>query len=95
MTGTYRDSGEMGSMYFNRTLEDWAKFDVSNRTKHDASISTGLAIMANQKSTYLPEKKQSKIPVGIFHTVIFLFYIVQQFSYKTKMKAKTINDRDC
>jgi hypothetical protein len=51
----------MGSMYFNRTLEDWAKFDVSNRTKHDASISTGLAIMANQKSTYLPEKKQSKI----------------------------------
>jgi hypothetical protein len=61
MAGTYRDSGEMGSMYFNRTLEDWAKFDVSNRTKHDASISTGLAIMANQKSTYLPEKKQSKI----------------------------------
>jgi len=61
MTGTYRDSGDMGSMYFNRTLEDWAKFDVSNRTKHDASISTGLAIMANQKSTYLPEKKQSKI----------------------------------
>ena len=61
MTGTYRDPGDMGSMYFNRTLEDWAKFDVSNRTKHDASISTGLAIMANQKSTYLPEKKQSKI----------------------------------
>ena len=61
MAGTYRDSGEMGSMYFNKTLEDWAKFDVSNRTKHDASISTGLAIMANQKSTYFPEKKQSKI----------------------------------
>ena len=64
MAGTYRDSGEMGSMYFNRTLEDWAKFDVSNRTKHDASISTGLAIMANQKSTYLPEKKQSKISLN-------------------------------
>ena len=52
---------EMGSMYFTRTLEDWARFDISNRTKFDASISSGLAIMANQKNVYLPEKKQSKI----------------------------------
>jgi hypothetical protein len=62
--GTYRDSDEMGSMYFNRTLEDWAKFDISNRTLFDATISSGLAIMANQKHIYQPEVKQSKISVN-------------------------------
>ena len=54
----------MGSMLFNRTLEDWAKFDISNRTKFDATISSGLAIMAIQKHLYVPEKKQSKISIN-------------------------------
>ena len=63
LEGTYRDSDEMGSMFFNRTLEDWAKFDINKRTKHDASISSGLAIMANQKHLYQPQKKESKISV--------------------------------
>lgn len=58
--GTYRESDEMGSMYFNKTLEDWAKFDINNRTKHDASISSGLAIMANRKHQFVNEVKQSK-----------------------------------
>ena len=60
----YRASDEMGSMYFTWTLEDWARFDISIRTKFDASISSGLAIMANQKNVYLPEKKQSKISLN-------------------------------
>jgi hypothetical protein len=64
MDGTYRDSDEMGSMIFTRTLEDWAKFDITNRTKFDASISSGLAIMACQKHLYQPEKKQSKININ-------------------------------
>ena len=51
-------------MIFIRTLEDWAKFDISDRTKHDASISSGLAIMATQKNLYLPQKKQSKIKIN-------------------------------
>ena len=59
----YRDSDEMGSMYFTRTLEDWARFDINNRTKFDATISSGLAIMANQKHLYVPEKKESKISI--------------------------------
>lgn len=63
-TGQYRDPDEIGSMPFNRTLEDWAKFNIDNRTKHDASISSGLAIMANQKHVYLPEKKESKISIN-------------------------------
>jgi hypothetical protein len=61
--GTYRSPDEIGEMQFNRTLQDWAKFDVNDRTKFDASISSGLAIMANQKHVYLPEKKESKISI--------------------------------
>lgn len=61
--GTYRDSDVMGSMYFTRTLEDWARFDINNRTKHDASISSGLAIMATRKYMFTPEKKESKISI--------------------------------
>jgi hypothetical protein len=54
---------EMGYMPFTRTLEDWAKFDVSDRTMYDATISSGLAIMACQKHLYQPERKESKISI--------------------------------
>ena len=54
----------MGVMYFQITLEDWAKFDINNRTKFDASISSGLAIMANQKHLYTPAKEKSKISIN-------------------------------
>ena len=63
-TGQYRDADVIGSMPFIRTLEDWAKFDINNRTKFDASISSGLAIMANQKHMYVPEKKETKISIN-------------------------------
>jgi len=56
-----RNEDDIGSMPFSRTLDDWAKFDISNRTKFDASISSGLAIMACQKHLYQPTKKESKI----------------------------------
>jgi hypothetical protein len=59
--GQFRESGDMGNMLFTRTLEDWAKFDINNRTKFDASISSGLAVMATQRHMYQVEKKQSKI----------------------------------
>ena len=61
LDGTFRSENEMGNMLFARTLEDWSKFDINNRTKFDASISSGLAIMATQKHMYQVEKKQSKI----------------------------------
>jgi len=64
MESTYRDSDEMGSMYFTRTLEDWAKFNINNRTKFDATISSGLAIMACQKHIYTPQKSESKISIN-------------------------------
>ena len=60
LDSVYRDPDEMGSMYFSRTLEDWAKFNINNRTKYDATISSGLAIMANQKGLYHTPKKRIK-----------------------------------
>jgi hypothetical protein len=63
LDGTYRNPDEIGNMPFTRTLMDWSKFNVNDRTKFDASISSGLAIMANQKHIYLPEKKESKISI--------------------------------
>ena len=55
-----------GDMYFQRTLEDWAKFNINNRTKHDASISSGLAIMACNKNRYAPNMKRtiSSLPLS-------------------------------
>jgi len=47
-----------GDMYFQKTLEDWSRFDINNRTKHDASISSGLAIMACNKNLYTPVFKR-------------------------------------
>ena len=43
-----------GDMYFQRTLNDWARLNINNRTKHDASISSGLALMACNKHRYRP-----------------------------------------
>jgi hypothetical protein len=62
--GKYREPDLMGTMPFTRTLEDWAKFDINDRTKFDACISSGLAIMANQKHLYIPEKKESKLIIN-------------------------------
>jgi len=64
MDGSYRQQDDMGIMPFPRTLEDWAKFDINNRTKFDAAISSGLAIMANQKHLYTPTKEKSKISIN-------------------------------
>ena len=62
--GHYRDPETIGDMPFQKTLIDWAKFDISNRTKFDAAISSGLAIMANQKHLYTPSKQKSKISIN-------------------------------
>ena len=59
-------SDRYGDMYFQRTLEDWAKFNINNRTKFDASISSGLAIMACNKNKYKPvaEFKREAVSLG-------------------------------
>jgi hypothetical protein len=62
--GKFREKDEMGIMPFNRTLNDWSKFDICNRTFFDASVSSGFAVMANQKTAYLPEIKRTGIKIN-------------------------------
>ena len=49
------EKGEVGRMYFNRTLEDWIGYRIDNRTKFDLTISAGLALLAAQ--TVVQKKK--------------------------------------
>jgi hypothetical protein len=51
-------TGDYGDIYFNNTLNDWAKFDINKRTKFDAAISSGLAIMACNRHLYAPKIKK-------------------------------------
>jgi hypothetical protein len=57
--------GGYGNMYFQKTLNDWSRFNITNRTKHDATISSGLAIMACNKSLYNPSFTPQKEAVSL------------------------------
>ena len=57
--------GVYGNIYFNKTLNDWGKFDITKRTKFDASISSGLAIMACNRHLYAPNVKIEKPKLNI------------------------------
>ena len=59
------EDGTYGTMFFNSTLNDWARFDINKRTKHDASISTGLAIMACNRHLYRPNPDTKKTPLSL------------------------------
>jgi len=60
-----KQDGTFGSLYFNDLLNDWAKFDINKRTKFDASISSGLAIMANNRHLYRPNVAIEKPKINI------------------------------
>jgi len=60
-----RRDGSFGDLYFNELLNDWAKFDINKRTKFDATISSGLAIMANNRHLYAPNAKVEKPKLNI------------------------------
>ena len=57
--------GVYGDMYMQKTLEDWAGFNINNRTKFDATISSGLAIMACNKNKYAPVSKKVFMPLNL------------------------------
>jgi hypothetical protein len=63
--GMNHETEEYGSMPFNLTLDDWMKFDINNRTKYDASISSGLAIMAVNRRLYSTQHESKPITVNI------------------------------
>jgi len=60
-----KQDGTHGDMYFNRTLNDWTRFDINKRTKFDATISSGLAIMACNRHLYRPNAKIEKQVLNI------------------------------
>jgi len=60
-----KQDGTFGNLYFNELLNDWGKFDINKRTKFDATISSGLAIMANNRHLYAPNPKIEKQPLNI------------------------------
>ena len=60
-----QQDGTFGDLYFNALLNDWSRFDINKRTKFDASISSGLAIMANNRHLYAPNAKIEKESVNI------------------------------
>jgi hypothetical protein len=58
--GEDEEGNVSSNMPFNATLDDWRKFDINNRTKYDASISSGLAIIAVNRKMYQPKQKEVK-----------------------------------
>ena len=60
-----KQDGSIGDLYFNELLNDWSRFDINKRTKYDATISSGLAIMANNRHLYAPNAKVEKPKLNI------------------------------
>ena len=60
-------------MYFNRTLEDWIGYKISNRTKFDLTISSGLALLGAQKA------KQPKAVADFSEKKFFRKYKPKQY----------------
>ena len=60
-----KQDGTFGDLYFNDLLNDWSRFDITKRTKYDATISSGLAIMANNRHLYAPNAKVEKPKLNI------------------------------
>ena len=55
---------KIGACYFNRLLEDWLEFDIDNRTDYDATMASGITLIAAQKFA------APKIEKRIFSTFI-------------------------
>ena len=60
-----KQDGTFGNLYFNNLLNDWSRFDITKRTKYDATISSGLAIMACNRHLYRPNAKIEKPKLNI------------------------------
>ena len=59
------EDGSYGTMYFNTTLNEWSRFDINKRTKFDAAISSGLAIMACNRHLYHPRPLVQKNKINL------------------------------
>ena len=60
-TGAPGPTWMKNNMFFNRTLLDWSNYDINNRTRFDATVSSGFAIMANQGTRNKMSEKRNQI----------------------------------
>ena len=63
--GVSEEDNEMGSMPFNKTLQDWLEFDIRNRGKYDLGISSGLALMAINRNSYRTKIESKPITINL------------------------------
>jgi hypothetical protein len=54
----YDDEGGVGNVFFPRLLNDWLKFEPNNRTKYDATMASGIALLATQKRIRQKEERK-------------------------------------
>jgi hypothetical protein len=71
--GEIRPLGEMGDFPFNNTLNDWLGFNPEKRGKSDATISSGMTVMAINKNKFKKEGGFPKVKVLNF---------IKQYDYK-------------
>lgn len=60
MNSDIRPIGDMGAMYFNRTLDQWKDVDPDKRTKYDAYISSSLALIANRRWKHQKDERPKR-----------------------------------
>jgi len=60
--GFNHSTGQVGNCYFDKLLKDWLEFEIDNRTKYDASMASGIALLAAQKFVRPEPKKREYIP---------------------------------
>lgn len=60
-----REIGSMGNMFLQETLSDWLSFDITNREKHDATISSGYALMGLNRAKLMPIPELKPINLGM------------------------------
>lgn len=54
--------GEVGKlMLFNRTLQDWLRYEPSKRTAYDATVSSGMALCAIQTDIEIKKKTEKTV----------------------------------
>jgi len=56
-----REENEIGSMPFNKTLRDWASFNVADRTKSDITIASGYALLGVNRHSYKAQNEVSNV----------------------------------
>lgn len=59
--GYDEETGEIGRVFFPKLLLDWAEFEPDNRTKYDASMASGITLLASQKHVKVKKERAQAV----------------------------------